>query len=37
MHAAIAIYSGLGFTRIPAFWSNPVPEALFFAKRLRAD
>lgn len=30
MTAAIEFYQELGFRRIPAFWPNPVAQALFF-------
>jgi len=30
MSAAIQFYQEMGFTPIPAYWSHPVPEALFF-------
>lgn len=34
MSSAIAIYRALGFEAIPAYYDNPVPGAVFFAKPL---
>ncbi len=39
MRSAIAMYRDMGFRPIRAYWSHPVPEALFFEYRFphRAD
>lgn len=34
MSGAIAIYHSLGFEKIPPYYPNPVPGALFFSKDL---
>ena len=34
MTAATRLYESLGYERVPAYYHNPIPGALFFRKRL---
>jgi len=35
MHEAIALYESLGFQRIPAYYNNPISDAVFLELALR--
>jgi len=37
MDRALKLYAGLGFREVPRYYDNPLPEAIFLEKRLRAS